>query len=250
MSKVERIRPSLAATSADARKMEDSGFIERNELRTETYRFLSVCFYQPEKNTLENMPIFDCSETHFKALNIEGLQCLSPMREEFSASPLEELLVEYARLFVGPFELVAPPYGSVYLDPNRVVMGDSTMKVLRAYREAGLELSDSLREPPDHIAVELEFMHFLASCSAWAGVEGDQERAMHYMKIQEEFLSQFLSPWISPFCQRIRQGSENAFYRTLADCLSAFIHKDRHDVSSLLKEAAAVEKRTSHTCSR
>ncbi len=193
----------------------------------------------PFGGTLENISILDGLETSITTPNIEILESMSRMREKLGAAPLEELLVEYARLFVGPFELVAPPYGSVYLDPNRVVMGASTMKVLRTYREAGLNLSDDLQEPPDHIAVELEFMRFLVSCSAGAGAEGNREGAIQYLRVQGEFLSQFLSPWISPFCKRILLSSENAFYRALAKCVSAFALKDAKDVNSALNRASA-----------
>jgi TorA maturation chaperone TorD len=240
MNEVEGIGPYPAATPADERKMEDSSLVGRNELRAEMYGVLSVCFYPPEKSTLENKPILDLSETAFETLNIEAFEYLSRMREEFSVSPLEELLVEYARLFVGPFELIAPPYGSVYLDPKRIVMGDSTMKVLRAYKEAGLELSDSLREPPDHIAVELEFMHFLAVCETRATMEGNRGKARDLLTAQGRFLSESLHPWVPPFCEKIKQGAEKPFYRILADCLSAFVLKDAIDVNSVLNEARTV----------
>ncbi|HDH01197.1 MAG TPA: molecular chaperone TorD, partial [Nitrospirae bacterium] len=73
----------------------------------------------------------------------------------------EDLCVEYAKLFVGPFELLAPPYGSVYLDDGGRVMGDSTMRVIEAYQKEGLSGNDDFKDLPDHIAVEMEFMSYL-----------------------------------------------------------------------------------------
>ncbi|MFN2356106.1 MAG: molecular chaperone, partial [Desulfopila sp.] len=81
------------------------------------------------------------------------------MEQAIHESRHQDLLVEYARLFVGPFELLAPPYGSVYLETGRRLMGDSTIAVQHMYTNAGLTLD--VQEAPDHIALELEFMHYL-----------------------------------------------------------------------------------------
>jgi len=39
-----------------------------------------------------------------------------------SKSKLEDLMVDYAKLFIGPFDLLAPPYGSIYLDGQWLLM--------------------------------------------------------------------------------------------------------------------------------
>jgi TorA maturation chaperone TorD len=51
---------------------------------------------------------------------------------------------------VGPFLVPAPPYGSVYLEDNRQLMGDSTIDVRRHYLSLGLDLSaDFMEALPD-----------------------------------------------------------------------------------------------------
>ncbi|UTW70898.1 molecular chaperone TorD family protein [Anaerobacillus sp. HL2] len=37
-----------------------------------------------------------------------------------------KLKVDFAKLFVGPFDVLAPPYSSVYLNEGRAVYGEST----------------------------------------------------------------------------------------------------------------------------
>ncbi len=64
----------------------------------------------------------------------------------------EELTIDHARLFVGPFALLAPPYGSVYLEGERRLMGDSTLAAGECYNEVGLELAAATR-----IFIESEF---------------------------------------------------------------------------------------------
>jgi Nitrate reductase delta subunit len=59
---------------------------------------------------------------------------------------------EYNRLFVGPALLIAPPYESVYRTEDHLVMGETTLDVRRAYREANLRVRETFKEPEDHIA--------------------------------------------------------------------------------------------------
>ena len=135
----------------------------------------------------------------------------------------EELLVEYSRLFIGPFGVIAPPYGSVYLDGERRVMGDSTMKVIGMYRNEGLSGSVDARELPDHVAVELEFMSYLVFAEIKALEASDLRAAIEAVAKQERFSAEFLRRWIPPFCERIKENAENDFYTALAQCASTFI---------------------------
>jgi len=128
---------------------------------------------------------------------------------------------------VGPYELRTPPYGSIYLDGERKVMGDSTLEVMELYREAGLSIDEDFKELPDHIAVELEFMYYLIHQEVEALVRLNFSRAMEVLKRQDLFLNRFLGPWIEPFCKNMREETENEFYLALADCLFVLVMDSR-----------------------
>ncbi|HHY26302.1 MAG TPA: molecular chaperone TorD family protein [Desulfitobacterium dehalogenans] len=121
----------------------------------------------------------------------------------------EDLTIDYAKLFVGPFDLLAPPYGSIYLDGQRRVMGDSTLKVLEAYGEAGLKLSDEFKQPPDHIITELEFMYYLIA--KYLETKDNQ-----WLTMKDAFHDKYLKPWIRDFANRIESNSQTPFYKGLA----------------------------------
>src|SRR4030043_2079977 len=121
------------------------------------------------------------------------------MEETIRKYSNEDLAVEYARLFVGPYELKAPPYGSVYLDGGRRVMGDSTMEVVRIYEKTGLAMDKDFKELPDHIAVELEFMFFLIYKEGEALEKLEKDKALAFREIRNHFFNRFFSPWILPF---------------------------------------------------
>jgi TorA maturation chaperone TorD len=150
----------------------------------------------------------------------------------------ETLMVEHARLFVGPNRVVAPPYGSVYLEEGRRVMGDSTLEVLQAYREAGLRLDPDFKELPDHIAAELEFLYYLTAKALGADASEQGAEAARPRTAREAFLDRHLRKWVAPFCERILEGSEQPFYRALAECLRAFFAQTSRPMDGALGHIA------------
>jgi TorA maturation chaperone TorD len=186
-------------------------------VRAEGYRLLGECYYPPDKrldaltHELEGCLIPVCPEV---APHIQTMQSGSPSARD--------LVGDYARLFLGPFGTIAPPYGSVYLDPTNGVMGSSTARVRDCYLEMGLDLSEDCREAPDHISVELEFMHFLCIKEAEAASRSDSETALQFLRKQREFLEESLA-WIPEFTDRVRAQARSEFYRNLAECTIIFL---------------------------
>ena len=70
---------------------------------------------------------------------------------------------DYHRLFVGPGKLAAPPWGSVYLDSESVLFGDSCVALQRWMRARGIQLHEGeSREPVDHIGRMLVLLSWLS----------------------------------------------------------------------------------------
>jgi len=150
---------------------------------------------------------------------------------------LAELRVDHAHLFVGPFGLQAAPYGSVYLERGRRVMGDSTLAAARLYAQVGLRLREDFKDLPDHIAVELEFMHYLAWLEAEALATGATEKAAEHRQTQRRFLAEHLRAWLPEFCEAVRRNARTAFYRLLVDCVLAFVCEDAAAMGAVNDEA-------------
>ncbi len=212
-------------------------------MNSDCYRFLSACFCQPQKNLLMEEMLLKNLTMNLQQINPVAALYSASMEESICEYSDEELAVEYAGLFLGPFEIKAPPYGSLYLDGEKRVMGDSTMEAIRLYEEAGLFRSEDCSELPDHIAVELEFMSYLIHKEAEALEKLDFSAARDWIKRQERFLGKFLRPWVVSLCGRIKESTDNRFYSALADCAAAFIKNARPgDVlpQELLKESERV----------
>ena len=191
--------------------------------RGDCYKLLSACFYLPKKEIYLEEKVFEGLTLLLNTLCPDAAIFSAAMEETIQKYSNEDLAIEYARLFVGPYELKAPPYGSVYLDGGRRVMGDSTMEVVRIYEKAGLAMDKDFKELPDHIAVELEFMYYLIYKEAEALEKSEKEKALAFGETRLRFFNRFLSPWIPPFCEKIKEATDNQFYIGLADCLSTFI---------------------------
>jgi TorA maturation chaperone TorD len=191
--------------------------------RGDCYKLLSACFYLPKKEIYLEEKVFEALTLLLNTLCPDAAIFSAAMEETIQKYSNEDLAVEYARLFVGPFELKAPPYGSIYLDGERRVMGDSTMEVVRIYEKAGLATDKEFKELPDHIAVELEFMYYLIYKEVEALEKLEKDKALALEETRNHFFNRFLSPWVPSFCQKIKEATDNHFYLALANCLSTFV---------------------------
>lgn len=181
----------------------------------ERYRLLSRAFGVPDEELLAYLST--AQETFAGACS--GLAEHAP-REKY----LAQLQVDYSRLFVGPFKLLAPPYGSLYLEHTGRLMGDSTVDVRMRYKEEGLDVA--LSEVPDHVAIELEFAHFLAAKAARAFQESDLDEAARCAAKRMDFLSTHLGAWVGDFAANIKEHARTAFYKALGHATEAFVMED------------------------
>ncbi len=182
--------------------------------RAGLYNILSQCYFAPDESLLRNL----------KNSGFLGQHLLKSLGENIiEKDGLRILSLDFSRLFLGPFKPLALPYGSVYLDNRAGLMGDSTVKVNKFYQGEGLEAS--LREVPDHIAMELEFMYYLVVKEACARHRGNNEW-VDYRRKQFFFLSAYLGSWVPEFAACVKKNARTEFYRVLARVTQLFIEDD------------------------
>ncbi len=127
-----------------------------------------------------------------------------------SADLLEELQVEYTRLFInGVPHVVAPPYASVYLDKS--LQGVHASRTLAFYREKGCDMSED-SDLPDHIVHELEFLSHLAA-------DNDQEG-------EREFLQRFFLTWFPDFRDIVLKEANHPYYRLVITMIDYFTKEE------------------------
>lgn len=221
-------------------QMGADSIVSYKENRAQCYRLLSLLFYPLKEDSIHQETLLEDLTGALETVCPEAAALSAGLKESLSESSTEDLLVEYSRLFVGPFELKAPPYGSIYLDGERRLMGDSTIEVRELYRQSGLVTSEEFRDLPDHVTAELEFMYYLAFNELKAILESDavNDAALvaELTEKQRMFMDRYLGKWIFDFCERISGNTANPFYKTLAACLSSFIAHDKDYLSPVALE--------------
>lgn len=140
---------------------------------------------------------------------------------------LERVGEEYARIFVGPAALPAPPWESVYRDNKRMLMTATTLSVREHYRAYGYEAQKVLQVPDDHLAIELDFLAALAQEALNACAAGDAEEAESAFEAGGAFLRAHLALWVGDFAADLRARGGSPFYSAVADALCAFVAADQ-----------------------
>ena len=218
--------------------------------RATTYKLLAECYYPPAEATFQHAMQLRRSLEAVCPSAAEAADRMEAAWQNHEA--IDELAIDHARLFVGPFALLAPPFGSVYLEGERRLMGDSTLAVGECYREAGLEVASGFNGTPDHIAAELEFMHFLVIKELEALATGDLIRAQHFRQKQRSFLERHLAAWVPNFSRSVEEQAQTGFYRDLAIATRMFIESDfdrcRGEATALhpFDDTLRIRKETDH----
>jgi TorA maturation chaperone TorD len=207
--------------------METENFVAHEAARGNIFRLLADYYRMPNRNMLEN--IHDLAD--MLSLICPQVVDLAKQLENVykNGCDVERLKVDFARLFVGPYTLLAPPYGSVYLEGERRVMGDSTLHALAMYREAGVDIASDFSDAPDHIAAELEFMYYLVFKEIEGITGGDPASAMNCIHKQCAFLNRHLGAWVSEFVLKVEENADTEFYKNLAKLTIRFVRKDLED---------------------
>jgi len=188
--------------------------------RADSYKFLSECYYLPDEELIQKIVDFAQANRYFAEL----CGCVS------SDVGLESLKVDYAQLFVGPFKLLAPPYGSFYLEDSRF-MGDSTIDVRNWYEKEELDIV--AKDAPDHIAMELEFIYYLVAKQVQVSEDGNVQEIQLYQQKQKMFLCSHLTRWLPEFARNVQANAQTEFYKKLARLTGAFVQKDLDTCLSL-----------------
>lgn len=128
----------------------------------------------------------------------EELNSIAALIRTASAEPLDDA---YQRLFIGPYALPAPPWGSVYLDKENVLFGDSTLALREWMSERRIDVLLRQNEPEDHFGL-------MMMMAAWLAELQPEELA--------EFLEIHLLPWAFRYLELMEQGAEHPFYQGIA----------------------------------
>ncbi len=147
---------------------------------------------------------------------LEGLSVYSGSEREKALLDLER---DYTWMFFASKPRIAYLFGSVYSEHK--LYQDSTLEIARLYHEAGLKVEEAFKLPPDHIAVELEFMSYLAFNEMEAIKAANGESEEYALELQQKALDKYVGPLARNIGERIAKGAKTEFYRTIGHILTA-----------------------------
>ncbi len=187
--------------------------------REDLCRFLSACYYEPASEFAEEH-LFDNIQIAAERVHPELVPHARALGAAFAAQNLETLLVDYTRLFLGPMEARAKPYGSSWLPAPPQTQENPPPAVTELYSEGGFDIDPEFMELPDHVAVELEFLYLL-NFNEQRADSAEQQQALQALK--QRFLREHLGAWITPFAAAVVSGAQTEFYRVLATLTERFV---------------------------
>jgi putative dimethyl sulfoxide reductase chaperone len=205
--------------------MSDSD-VKRIAARADLGRLLAACYYQPGPEFAEER-LFDSMRTAAAELDADLAVLAQAMGEALDAQPLDELQIDYTRLFLNPAGPLAAPYESAWLagkDP--MVFDEVIQSVVDSYRAGGYGVDEGFRDLPDHIAAELEFLYTLIFREARAAASGNDAERAEAIDLRRRFVERHLGRWIGPFAAALRGSGETALYRTLGDLTERFVRSE------------------------
>ncbi len=146
------------------------------------------------------------------------------------AFDLDGLLLEYAghdpgqlgAQYSGLFEVGSQgPPAPIREDLHTGQKAGTREDIVRYYDYFGYRLGERFAWAPDHLSVELEFMHYLVYHEASAAAD-----ALSWQLAQADFATRHLQNWVPQLVQAVERLAPDAFYCRVLRALGEFLARD------------------------
>lgn len=152
-------------------------------------------------------------------------RALEPLLAEVAGAELARLRAEYSGLFeVGSQGPPAP----IREDLQTGQRAGTREEVVRFYDYFGYVLDEKFAWQPDHLSVELEFMHYLCFREAEAATAAD---ALSFQLAQVDFAERHLARWIPQLVDNVDKLAAGSLYARVVTAVRDFVSAD-HDWQS------------------
>ncbi|SMY32594.1 molecular chaperone TorD family protein [Photobacterium andalusiense] len=166
-------------------------------------RVFGSLFYYPltHTNNLELVKAMDNSDE-------ESL--FSGLAQRMALDGEIALATDFQQLFEGMDVMPAPPWGSVYLDREQVIFGDSLLRYREFLAQQQMALDTGMREPEDQFGLMLLALANL--------IEQQQHEAA------KALLEQHLLPWAYRYLELVEKSAKTKTYQYLAIAMQQWLH--------------------------
>ena len=203
-------------------QMPDDAFVS-NILNTDLDGLLAV--FDHEDQPQSDQPQSDNTGAYI----LEGLLLIKDYIEQSREKTLEDIKIEMGRDRTRLFRGIKsgygppPPYESVYVGTDENPSTQASLDVRQAYTDADAKVPKEVKELPDYIGIELDFMRHLTQKEVYAWEEDQTEQARELLNKQHRFLRDHLARWAPLYCEKMYQKAEYDFHRGIARLTSGFV---------------------------
>jgi TorA maturation chaperone TorD len=163
-------------------------------------------------------------------LSIGANKIIEDIDENKNNNRYKELILDdYENLFVGPNDILAPLWESVYRTKDKLLFGDIELTVRQFYNSVKLDVKES--EPADYLSLELSFMSRLCDMAMKDNFKNINENLIK----QHVFLKDHLLSWISPWEDDVNKKAKTKFWRGLSLLTKGFLQNDLAEISEILE---------------
>lgn len=204
--------------------------------RSVVYRLLSQAFAYPteagvEQLREEDLPLASAASG---PLPEEARAALEEAVAAFDRVPPEELETAFRGVFTHIHSTDCPTYETDYTSREVWRQSQELADLAGFYRAFGME---EQAERPDHVAVELEFMHLVTYKAAWALIQDETEHAAVCLEAAERFLADHLLKWVPGFAARVEAVAAGGPYGAVARLARAFLRTEATRFGLPIEEA-------------
>lgn len=199
--------------------------LKRIAARTSLYQVLAQSLNYPDEalvGTFSTCYYHHTLADSVEILGINGLQSeLASLKEQLTKPGiLLDLEKDYTRMCFSSKPRLVYLFESVYKEGK--LYDESTFQIARMYYDAGLKVEEDFRLPPDHIAVELEFMSFLSFKEMEGIREGNTKIENYAVELQKAALDKHVREFALSVAERMEKHAGLDFYRFTARLMKSF----------------------------
>jgi DMSO reductase family type II enzyme chaperone len=215
--------------------------------RSDLYLWLSRAFRYPDAEIVAslNEPALTLLEAMLDQVAGGTREALHPalaiLRATLTDPDLAQHQSEYRQVFGHTESSPCPPYETRYGSRHLFQQTQQLSDIAGFYRAFGLDVSDDAKERPDHLAVELEFLHFLCFKEAYALEHHGPEQAELCRDAEVRFLQDHLLPWAPSFARRLQDTAGSGFYKSLGMLIVTFLSTEEARLGCHPADEAALQ---------
>jgi TorA maturation chaperone TorD len=126
---------------------------------------------------------------------------------------------EYVRLFISNRSGIrASLFHSCYAAGGGLLMGEPARMMKELLAAKGLDLAETVHEPPDHLSIELEYLYYLLE-------RGWKETDWELLASAARFASDTMLPWLHRFHSRLSDEATVPFFPCAATLLIMLLRR-------------------------